>query len=86
MSGGTFDHNDAHITMIANEIEQQIVENPQGLSPETLKVFQDTLNHLRKVAVLVHRIDWLLAGDDGEDTFHKRLNDDLRQLKDWENY
>ena len=84
MSGGTFDHNDAYITMIANEIEQQIVENPQGLSSETLKVFQDAVNHLRKAAVLVHRIDWLLAGDDGEDTFHKRLNDDLRQLKDWE--
>ena len=84
MSGGTFDYNDAHITMIANEIEQQIVENPQELTPETLKVFQAALNHLRKAAVLVHRIDWLLAGDDGEDTFHKRLNDDLRQLKDWE--
>ena len=84
MSGGTFDHNDAHITMIANEVEQQIVENPQELTPETLKVFQAALNHLRKAAVLVHRIDWLLAGDDGEDTFQERLNDDLRQLKDWE--
>ena len=84
MSGGTFDGNDYHISKIAGQIEHHIEENPQHLTPETLRVFQDALNHLRKAAVLVHRIDWLLAGDDGEDTFHKRLNDDLRQLKDWE--
>ena len=84
MSGGTFGYNDVHIGMIADDIEQQITENPQELTPETLRVFQDALLHLRTAAVLVHRIDWLLAGDDGEDTFHKRLNDDLRQLKDWE--
>ena len=84
MSGGTFDGNDYHISKIAGQIEYHIEENPQGLSPETLKVFQDALMHLRKAAVLVHRIDWLLAGDDGEDTFHKGLNDALRRLKDWE--
>ena len=84
MSGGTFDGNDYHISKIAGQIEYHIEENPQGLTPETLKVFQDALLHLRTAAVLVHRIDWLLAGDDGEDTFHESLNADLRQLEDWE--
>lgn len=54
MSGGTFDYNDNHITMIA--IEQKIKDNSQGLSAETLKSFQEAVMLLRRASVLVHRI------------------------------
>lgn len=30
--------------------------------------------------VYVQRIDWLASGDDGEDSFHKRLEADLEKL------
>jgi len=32
---------------------------------------------LKKAQIYAQRIDWLLSGDDGEDTFHKRLSQDL---------
>ena len=39
------------------------------------------LKILNKAFVYVNRIDWLLSGDDGEETFHKRLKEDLEKLK-----
>jgi len=36
-------------------------------------------SHLPNAA---HRIDWLMAGDDGEDTFHERLANDLAKLQE----
>jgi hypothetical protein len=31
--------------------------------------------------IYAQRIDWLLSGDDGEDSFRKRLKEDLERLK-----
>lgn len=30
----------------------------------------------------MQRIDWLIAGDDGEETFHRRLKEDLEKNND----
>ena len=35
---------------------------------------------LRKAAIYAQRIDWLLSGDDGEESFIRRLYDELEQL------
>jgi hypothetical protein len=35
---------------------------------------------LRKAAVYAQRVDWLLSGDDGEETFLERLKKDLDKL------
>ena len=36
---------------------------------------------LRKAAIYAQRIDWLLSGDDGDESFIRRLNDELEQLE-----
>jgi hypothetical protein len=36
---------------------------------------------LRVAAVYAQRIDWLLSGDDGEESFLKRLKEELGQLE-----
>ena len=86
MSGGTFDYNDHHISEIANEIEGYIVRNSkeQTYSPETIQRLNEAVDLLRKAAVLVNRIDFLLAGDHGEDSFHEELKKDLDMLAKWE--
>jgi len=86
MSGGTFDYNDHHISQIANEIEEYIVQNSkeQTYSPETIQRLNEAVNLLRKAAVLVHRIDYFLAGDHGENSFHEELKKDLDLLAKWE--
>lgn len=42
-------------------------------SEETLQIFKETVQELRKTAFLVQRIDWLLCGDDSEDTFLQEI-------------
>ena len=35
---------------------------------------------LKKCHVHMQRLDWLLSGDDGQKTYHKRLAEDLEKL------
>lgn len=50
-------------------------------SKRTLAKFRKAIEVLREAYVYAQRIDWLLCGDDGEDTFHERLKHDLDKLK-----
>ena len=50
-------------------------------SKETVAEFRKAVRLLRKAYVYAQRIDWLLSGDDGEDNFHRRLKEDLKELK-----
>lgn len=49
-------------------------------TPETLREFRVAIGYLRKAAIYAQRIDWLISGDDGEDSFHERLKEDLEKL------
>ena len=91
MSGGFFDYDQFKIGEIADKIEDEIrnYEHPNTdeynaddtynheYSETTIREFKRAVNILRLGQVCAHRIDWLLSGDDGEETFHKRLLEDL---------
>lgn len=53
-------------------------------SEETINKFKEGYDILRKAYIYAKRIDWLLSGDDGEETFHERLKEDLEAIKDEE--
>lgn len=88
MSGGHFDYQQYRISDIAEEIRNIIknndVENEfgnkRGYSNETIKKFWKAVELLEEGAIYAQRIDWLLSGDDGEDSFHKRLREDLAEI------
>lgn len=92
MSGGYFDYNQYRIVTIADTIVSLIENNndetlnewgeKQGrnYTPETIEKFQEAVKILNKAYVYAQRIDWLISGDDGEDTFHVRLSDDLNKI------
>ncbi len=44
---------------------------------EVINEFKKAYALLRMAEIYAHRIDWLLAGDDGEETFLERLKQDL---------
>ena len=46
---------------------------------EVIAKFKDAVNILRIAEVYAHRIDWLLSGDDGEESFLERLDKDLKK-------
>lgn len=57
------------------------IPNPYGYTEETLAEFRKGIEILKQAEVYAQRIDWLLSGDDGEESFHKRLKEDLDKLK-----
>ena len=48
---------------------------------EVLEEFKKGLKILKKAAIYAQRIDWLLSGDDGEDSFKRRLKEELDELE-----
>lgn len=48
---------------------------------EVIEKFNEAVVILRKAAIYSHRIDYLLSGDDGEESFLKRLQEELEHLK-----
>ena len=94
MSGGHFEYKQFHIRDIADTIESIVTgytmevidwqtneEAPlrDSLREETLTEFKKAVEVLRLAAIYTHRIDWMLSGDDGEDNFHERLAEDLKE-------
>lgn len=94
MSGGHFDYQQYRLKDIANEIESLIDSNEDSsldywgnkngsfYSEETISKFKEAVNYLRKAEIMAQRIDWLVSGDDSEETFHERWEEELSQLKE----
>ena len=80
MSGGHFEYKQYKIGEIADDIEHHARDDSR-YDTSTLKEFQTAVLLLRRAEVYAQRIDWLLSGDDGEDTFHARLAEDLAGIK-----
>ncbi|RLB94073.1 MAG: hypothetical protein DRH26_02285 [Deltaproteobacteria bacterium] len=89
MSGGYFDHKQFLLTDIAGDIEFLITTNDsmeinsygeekgRNYSPETIAKFKATAEMLHKAGNMVQRIDWLISGDDSEESFHSRWKEEV---------
>lgn len=81
MSGGYFDYNQFKITEIADELDVLITnEDLLEYNDETKARFKEAVDLLRTAFIYTQRIDWLLSYDDGEETFHSRLKQELGKL------
>lgn len=49
---------------------------------ETIQIFREAVKLLRKAAIYANRIDWLLSGDDGEESLKERLEKELKKLEE----
>jgi hypothetical protein len=77
MSGGHFDYHQYRIREIAESVED-IIQNYK-YPPEVLEKIKEGLDALNKAEIYTQRIDWLVSGDDGPETFLKRLKEDLNK-------
>lgn len=57
------------------------IPNKYGYTEETLSEFRKAIEVLKQAEVYAQLIDWIVSGDDGEESFHKMLKDDLEKLK-----
>lgn len=94
MSGGHFNYDQYKIGYIADEVEELIRKNGSEEKDEwgynkhsnfdknTIDKFIEGLLIMRMAQVYAQRIDWLVSGDDGEDSFHNRLKKDIKELQE----
>jgi hypothetical protein len=54
--------------------------NHYKYSDEVIEEFKKGVEILRKAHVYAQRIDWLISCDDSEESFHRRLKEDLDKL------
>ena len=59
-----------------------VISDTHNSFEETIKEFREGVVVLKKAQVYANRIDWLMSGDDGEDNFHKRLKEKLKELEE----
>lgn len=46
---------------------------------EVIEEFKNAVDIISRAQVYMHRIDWLLSGDDGDESFIKRLNAEIKK-------
>ena len=92
MSGGHFDYGQHTIRDIADEIQKVIDTNndttpdqfgyPRGrqYSPIVISKLYGAVAALRVAYVYAQRVDWLLSDDDGEESFLKHLEEELKEV------
>lgn len=49
-------------------------------SDEIIEKFKEGLKHIELAHIYMQRLDWLLSGDDGDESFISRLEEDLKKL------
>ena len=96
MSGGHFDYVQYRISDIIVEIEEIIEKNGKKREREfewesefhyeypddIIEEFKRGVEYLKKAQIYAQRIDWLVSGDDGDDSFRERLKEDLDELNE----
>lgn len=80
MSGGSLDYFYFRFEEPLERIVKEIKWGKNKWTTETLLEFQNAINYLKLAQIYSHRVEWLLSGDDGEDSFIERLNEELSEL------
>lgn len=65
-----------------NYYGKQEIEYYESYSIEVNNVFEEAKKKLKEAYIYAQRIDWYLSGDDGEESLHRRLKEDLEKLKE----
>lgn len=48
---------------------------------EVIEKFKEGLHYLKNAYIYAQRIDWLISGDDSEEAFLERLEEELQKIK-----
>jgi len=91
MSEGHFNYAQYRMEDIAVEIDRLISDNKSlkkndygealgyHYPPEIIKRFKEAAHTIRKAQEMAQRVDWLVSGNDGEESFMSRWDDGVRK-------
>lgn len=92
MSGGTYDYIQFRLNEVADDIKEKIKKNEEmrknpsecdedeRYDEATVEMFKEAVTVIKIASIYIHRIDWLLSGDDGESDFRERLTEEIAQF------
>ena len=88
MSGGYFEYQQYHIQDIVGKLEETKVkiENDEEFyqydrKEELIQEISNGLDYLNLAEIYTQRLDWLFSGDDGEDSFFERLEEEVEKYE-----
>jgi hypothetical protein len=77
MSGGHFNYEQSRMLVISDLVHELIETNGKNewrnYSAKTIEEFKRCFDALNLAYIYAQRIDWLVSGDDSEETFLERL-------------
>ena len=94
MSGGFYDYKQHVLDDIAESIQLEIEQNDsteddgfghdrgRHYAPLVIDRMSEAVMALRIAYIYAQRVDWLLSDDDGEESFLRRLDEDLANEAD----
>lgn len=89
MSGGHFDYIQYNLSEVEDELENLLKNEGDGddgyyepFSEDVLKIIEETYRLTKLARIYIHRLDWYLSGDDGQESLISRLKEDLKELED----
>lgn len=80
MSGGSLEYFYYKFEEPLERISKEIKWGKNKWTAETLLEFQNAVNYLKLAQIYSHRVEWLFSGDDGEDSFIKRLKEEISEF------
>jgi hypothetical protein len=82
MSGGHWNYEQYAISGVADAIEDEIEAGYMSeYSEQTQAKIKECVRTLRIAGRMLTRLDYLVSGDDSEETFHARLQAELDHLE-----
>ena len=90
MSGGHFDYNQYRLNDIAEEINRIIEDNDnkdcdewgdcigRAYPKEIIDLFKEASHTLKRAEDMAQRVDWLICGDDSQESFIRRWREEVR--------
>jgi hypothetical protein len=79
MSGGHFDYKQCEIRDCADQVQLLIHENNSEFPDGIIEKFKEAAHWLARSSEMLQRIDWLVSGDDGIESFLKRWEEEVRK-------
>lgn len=77
MSGGHWDYFQFKISNVLEDLEDIQTASEHCDYTDLERDINILKNHLELAKIYMHRLDWLLSDDDGVESYHTRLKEDL---------
>lgn len=83
MSGGHFYYSQYRINDAIEQLEKDLSDSnsyANSMEQDIRDSLALCLSRLKEASIRLHRADWLLSGDDGEESYRRRLAADLEAM------